>query len=373
MAASRAQEAQTAARRTELQLAAALLTAVLAGVAATFVITRGIVRPLGSAVALAERVAGGDLCADPPTITRDETGRVLAALSNMQSGLGRLARSIRDSASLVSGASERISSGNTDLAARTQEQATSLEETAASVEELTATVKQNSENAVKASTLARSAAQLADDGGRSVGRLVETMDGIRASSRKVSEIVALIDGIAFQTNLLALNAAVEAARAGEHGRGFAVVAAEVRSLANRSADASREIKGLVADAVGRADSGAGIGSEAGESMSNIVRVAREVADVVEEIARASAEQRSGIEQVNVTISQMEAATQRNAGLVEENAALTESLLAQSRELVAAASQFKVREAPEGAPAQPPPAGVPPRRAREPAPRLLAMS
>ena len=305
---ARAAEAGRAGARANMQLAVTVALALLAGVLATVLITRGIVGPLGAAVALAERVADGDLTGKVPRAGRDETGRVLTALSSMQSALGQLARSIALSASQLSGASQRLSTANMDLAARTEEQGSSLEETAASVEELTATVKQNSENAGKASALARDAARIAEEGGRSVTSLVETVDAIRASSRKVAEIVALIDGIAFQTNLLALNAAVEAARAGEHGRGFAVVAAEVRNLATRSAGASKEIRSLVAEAVEQADGGARIGVRSGESMTKVVAVAKEVAGVIADIAHACEEQRSGIEQVNASISQMEAVT-----------------------------------------------------------------
>jgi len=338
LAAERAESARAVARRAEIEMVLVLLAALALGIGATFVITRGIVRPLNSAVRMAERVAMGDLTGDTPLGARDETGRVLAALGQMQAGLQRLARGIRGSAGLVSDLSEKISAGNRDLAERTEHQASSLEETAASVEELTATVKQNSDNSAKASSLAREAADLAEAGGHSVASVVTTMADIHAYSRKVADIVGIIDSIAFQTNLLALNAAVEAARAGEHGRGFAVVAAEVRVLAKRSADASKEINTLTGEAVERAQQGARLATGAGESMSNVVRVAKAVSDLVADIARASEEQRSGIEQVNATIAQMEAVTQRNSSLVGEMNSVTESLLAQSRDLV---GQFKL--------------------------------
>lgn len=348
IARERAEAARAEARRIEVELALMVVVALLLGVIATFVISRGIVRPLGFAVDMAERVAEGDLVQGDVVAGRDETGRVLAALANMQGRLNRLVRSIRDSATAVSDASSQISAGNIDLATRTEEQASSLEETAASIEQLTAIVKQNSENAGKASGLARQASDLASESGHAVGSVVASMEDINASSRKVSEIIGLIDGIAFQTNLLALNAAVEAARAGEHGRGFAVVAAEVRVLAQRSAGASRDIKKLVGDAVGQAGNGAQAAVRAQDSMTNVVRVAKEVADLVAEIAQASAEQRSGIEQVNTAIAQMDAVTQRNSALVEEMNAVTESLLDQSRELVAAASRFRLDQADPGA-------------------------
>lgn len=360
LARERAAAAHAEARRVEQQLLLVVLLALGTAVAAIYRITRDIAVPLRSAVAVAERVADGDLTGIRVARHRDEPGRVLAALGGMQGRLNDLVRSIRGSAEGVSGVSEQISAANTDLAARTEEQASSLEETAASVEELTAIVKQNSEGAGKASELARRAAGMAEEGGQAVVGVVQTMDGIQKSSRKVSEIVGVMDEIAFQTNLLALNAAVEAARAGDQGRGFAVVAAQVRVLAQRSAEASKDIKQLVAAAVGDADKGGKAAARAGESMEGVVRVAREVAQLVSDIAQASEEQRAGIEQVNATIAQMDGVTQSNAGLVQEISGLAEQLLGQSRELVAAASRFKLEDsagdgaAPQSlAPAAPP--------------------
>jgi methyl-accepting chemotaxis protein len=341
LARERVEAGRQQAAATELRIVLFIVFGIALGVAATWVITRGIVRPLHFAARTAEGVADGDL---RQTITRtssDETGRVLMALARMQARLNTLVRAIRDSAGAVSSASDRISAGNTELAARTEEQAASLEETAASVEELTAIVKQNSEGAGKASTLAHEASTLAHDSGQKVEGVVRTMEGIHQSSRKVADIVGVIDEIAFKTNLLALNAAVEAARAGEHGRGFAVVAAEVRLLAQRSAEASKDIKQLVGAAVDQARQGSQAATQAGDSMARVVAVAHEVAQLVSNIATASNEQRAGIEQVNTTISQMDSATQSNAALVQEINGTIESLLAQAGELIEATSRFRL--------------------------------
>jgi methyl-accepting chemotaxis protein len=339
LAHDQAEAARQQAARSEVRLAAAVLAALLIGVVATFLITRGIARPLQSAVDAAERVAEGDLRVLHVRKRRDEAGRVLAALGGMQARLNLLVRAIRDGADAVSHASDQIAEGNTDLAARTEEQAASIEETAASMEELTATVQQNSAHASHASELAARAAQLAVGGGEAVHGGVRGMQDIQKSSRKVSEIVGLMDEMAFQTNLLALNAAVEAARAGEQGRGFGVIAAQVRALAQRSAEAAKEIRGLVAEAVRQSDHGARAATQAGETIAKVVDVAQEVAQVVTEIARASEEQRMGIEQVSGTIAQLDGVTQSNNALVQDINGLTEGLLAQARELVAATSRF----------------------------------
>ena len=341
LARERVEAGRQQATATELRFVVFIVLGIALGFAATWIITRGIVRPLHFAAKTAERVAEGDL---RQTVTRtysDETGRVVLALGRMQGRLNSLVRGIRDGAGGVATASERISTGNTELAARTEEQAASLEETAASVEELTAIVKQNSEGAAKASALAHEASSLAHDSGQKVEGVVRTMEGIHQSSRKVADIIGVIDEIAFKTNLLALNAAVEAARAGEHGRGFAVVAAEVRLLAQRSAEASRDIKQLVGAAVDHARQGSQAATQAGDSMARVVAVASEVAQLVSDIAVASNEQRAGIEQVNTTISQMDSATQSNAALVQEINGSIELLLAQAAELMAATSRFRL--------------------------------
>lgn len=341
--AERAETARVEARRGELRLLAVLLVALALGAGAVVMIKRNFARPLNLAVEVAERVADGDLRASGGSGRGDETGRVLAALSSMQLRLNALVRAIRHSAEAVADASERIAAGNGELAARTEEQASSLEETAASVEELSAVVRQNSDFAVQASGLAQSAAQLAQEGSQAVGGVQQTMQDIQRSARKVADIVGLMDEIAFQTNLLALNAAVEAARAGEQGRGFAVVAAQVRLLAQRSGEASREIKQLVGESVQQADRGNVAAARAGASMDKSVQVVGQVAGLMAQIAQASREQGAGIEQVNATVAQLDTVTQSNASLVQEVNGHIDSLLQQSRELVDAASRFRLEE------------------------------
>jgi methyl-accepting chemotaxis protein len=245
---------------------------------------------------------------------------------------------------VVSQAAEEISKGNTDLSQRTEEQASSLQQIVASVEEITVTVKQNAGNAASASTVASEAAEQAESGGQTVGRLVDTMNRIQGSSKRMADIVGVIDGIAFQTNLLALNAAVEAARAGEQGRGFAVVASEVRALAQRSATAAKEVKTLIGEGVEQAAAGTKLADQAGSAISRIVAAAKQVSSFVSDIANASAEQRSGIEQISTSLTQMDENTQRNAGLVEETSAATQALLDQAKELVAVVGRFKLDEA-----------------------------
>jgi methyl-accepting chemotaxis protein len=272
------------------------------------------VRPLGHAVTVAETVAAGDLSAQIVVESRDEAGQLMHALREMNASLAKVVGEVRMGTELIATASGQIASGNQDLSSRTEEQASSLEETAASMEELTSTVKQNADNARQANQLAVSASEVAVKGGSVVSQVVNTMGSINASSKKIVDIIGVIDGIAFQTNILALNAAVEAARAGEQGRGFAVVASEVRSLAQRSAAAAKEIKTLIGDSVEKVEEGSKQVAEAGRTMDEIVGSVRRVTDIMGEITAASQEQTSGIEQINQAISQMDQVTQQNAAL-----------------------------------------------------------
>ncbi|CAB3703059.1 hypothetical protein LMG26690_02745 [Achromobacter animicus] len=306
-------------------------------------VSRSITRPLARAVKAAETVAGGDLGQRIEAGSRDETGRLLHALQDMQERLAGAVRAIRHGSETISSASGQIAAGNADLSSRTEEQAASLEETAASMEELASTVKQNADNARQANHLAASASEIALRGGAAVSAVVGTMQEISASSHKISDIVSVIDGIAFQTNILALNAAVEAARAGEEGKGFAVVAGEVRSLAQRSAQAAREIKALIEDSAGKVGAGARQAEGAGATMQEIVTAVQQVTDIMGEIAAASHEQASGIDQVNLAVAQMDEVTQQNAALVEEAAAAAGSMQDQARELVRAVGVFRLSE------------------------------
>ncbi len=273
----------------------------------------------------------------------DEIGHTATAFNALLARVAEVVGEVRRSAGSVSVASRQIATGNTDLSQRTEEQAASLEETASSMEELTATVRQNADNAKQATTLAHSASEVAQRGGEVVGRVVETMNGISGSSTKMSEIIGVIEGIAFQTNILALNAAVEAARAGEQGRGFAVVAGEVRTLAQRSATAAKEIKDLIGESVNRVEVGSKLVEEAGSTISEIVQSVKRVTDIVGEIASASEEQRTGIEQVNQAVVQMDQVTQQNAALVEEASAAAHSMAEQAQTLQDAVAVFKVAQ------------------------------
>ncbi len=306
-------------------------------------VSKSITAPLAQAVSVAETVARGDLGQPIHAVTRDETGRLLRALHDMQDKLAGAVRTIRAGSETISSAAGQIAAGNTDLSSRTEEQAASLEETAASMEELASTVKQNADNARQANQLAASASEVAQRGGAVVSAVVSTMEDISASSRKISEIVSVIDGIAFQTNILALNAAVEAARAGEQGKGFAVVAGEVRSLAQRSAQAAREVKTLIEASVSKVAEGAGQAENAGTTMQEVVASVKRVTDIMGEIAAASQEQASGIEQVNRAVSQMDEVTQQNAALVEEAAAAAGSMQDQAHALVRAVGVFRLSE------------------------------
>lgn len=304
-------------------------------------VSRLIARPLEQAVSVAQRVAGGDLTADIPASGKDEAGQLLAALKSMNDSLLNIVSEVREGTSTITTASTEIASGNLDLSSRTEQQASSLEETASAMEELTSTVKQNADNARQANQLAVSASEVAVAGGEVVNKVVNTMSSINESSRKIADIISVIDAIAFQTNILALNAAVEAARAGEQGRGFAVVASEVRSLAQRSASAAKEIKELIEGSVAQVHEGSKLVEEAGSTMVEVVNSVRRVTDIVAEISSASQEQSQGIEQVNIAISQMDEVTQQNAALVEEAAAAAQSLQAQAENLTGTVSVFKL--------------------------------
>ena len=318
---------------------------ILLAVLASWLITRSITRPVREAVGAAQRIAEGDLTVRIAAAGSDEMGQLLRALGGMSERLRELVGEVAEGARTVADTSSQIAQGNADLSQRTEEQASTLEETASSMEELTSTVAQNADNARQANALAATAAGVAREGGAAVGQVVSTMDGIAAASRKIAEITGVIDGIAFQTNILALNAAVEAARAGEQGRGFAVVASEVRSLAQRSADAAREIKALIGDSVQQVEAGTRHVAQAGRKMDAIVAAVQQVSELVAGIAAASQEQSSGIEQVNTAITQMDQVVQQNASLVEEAAAATESMNAQAVNLLRAVARFRLGEAP----------------------------
>jgi len=354
--------ARTSAAQSDSAYRSALLGLLLVGlvaagiaVAMAVALVRGITRPLSQAVSAADRVAGGDLSLDIEFSGTDETARLLQAMQRMQQSLVETVSSVRSGADSVATASAEIAQGNSDLSARTEDQAASLEETSATMEQLNATVRQNAENAAQANQLAQSATQVARDGGTVVGEVVTTMRGIEDSSKRIADIISVIDGIAFQTNILALNAAVEAARAGEQGRGFAVVAGEVRSLAQRSAEAAKEIKSLINDSVERVQSGTQLVDRAGQTMQGVVSSVQKLADLIGEISSASREQSSGISQVGEAVTQLDHATQQNAALVEESAAASESLKTQARSLLEAVASFKLagrvhQAAPAAAPA-----------------------
>jgi len=316
------------------------LAAVLAAVIAAL-ITRSITRPLNQAMVVAQAVAIGDLTSRIEILGRDESAKLLQSIRDMNDNLREIVGNVRTGSSTIAAASSQIASGNLELSSRTEEQASSLEETASSIEELTGTVKQNSENARQANTLALSASAAATEGGVAVAQVVETMHSIEASAGKIVDIIGVIDGLAFQTNILALNAAVEAARAGEQGRGFAVVATEVRNLAQRSAAAAKEIKILINDSVDQVENGGRQVDQAGATMQKIVDSIKRVTDIMGEIAVASQEQSSGIEQINQAIMQMDDVTQQNASLVEEAAAAAASLEEQSVKLVRSVDMFKL--------------------------------
>ncbi|MBQ0944512.1 MCP four helix bundle domain-containing protein [Ideonella sp. 4Y16] len=335
---ARAEKAYAEAR---LSLALGVLMALGAAAVSGLWLVRSIAAPLAHAVQAADRVAAGDFSQPIQADGHDEAAQVLKALARMQGNLSTVVSGVRANAESVATASAQIAQGNADLSQRTEEQASALQQTAATMEELSSTVRNNAESARQANQLAQGASGIAAQGGEVVGRVVTTMQGISDSSRKIGDIIGVIDGIAFQTNILALNAAVEAARAGEEGRGFAVVASEVRSLAQRSAEAAKEIKSLIGRSVEQVEQGTVLVDRAGKTMDEIVGSIRRVSDIVAEISSASVEQSSGIAQVGNAVGQMDQATQQNAALVEESAAAAESLKTQAQQLVETVSVFKL--------------------------------
>jgi len=304
-------------------------------------ITRSITRPVQRALEVANTVAAGDLTSHIEVTTRDEAGLLLQALKTMNESLARTVGTVRTGTDTITVAASEVAAGSQDLSSRTEQQASSLEETASSMEELTSTVKQNADNARQANVLAEAASQVAQRGGAVIEQVVGTMSEIDASAGKISDIIGVIDGIAFQTNILALNAAVEAARAGEQGRGFAVVATEVRNLAQRSAAAAKEIKALINDSTDKVESGTKLVAEAGATMQEIVDSVRRVTDIMGEISSASQEQTAGIEQINQAVVEMDHVTQQNAALVEEAAAAAEAMKEQAATLAAAMATFRI--------------------------------
>ncbi|MDO9316145.1 MAG: methyl-accepting chemotaxis protein [Burkholderiaceae bacterium] len=346
VAAKRVEEAAASyAAQRNLLIGACVLVFLLAS-AAGFVITRNLTRALGGEPAelgaAMQRVADGDLSVRIELKAGDNTS-AMATAARMQSALSQVVSSVRQNSESVAIASAQIAQGNMDLSSRTEQQASSLQQTAATMEELGTTVRNNADSAKQANQLAQGASAVAAQGGEVVGKVVTTMQGINDSSRKIGDIISVIDGIAFQTNILALNAAVEAARAGEQGRGFAVVASEVRSLAQRSAEAAKEIKTLIGRSVEQVEQGTVLVDQAGKTMGEIVGSIRRVSDIVAEITSASVEQSSGIEQVGEAVNQMDQATQQNAALVEESAAAAESLKGQAQQLVQAVAVFKLSQ------------------------------
>ncbi|MFT5590017.1 MAG: methyl-accepting chemotaxis protein [Bradyrhizobium sp.] len=322
----------------QLSLIAALVS--LATAVAGLLLVRKLSQSFAQAILVAQTVAAGDLTSHIDVRSKDEIGQLLTALKAMNDSLVDIVGQVRAGTETVATASGQIASGNHDLSSRTEEQAASLEETASSMEELTSTVRQNADNARQANSLSSSASEIASRGSSVVAQVVETMNSINDSSKKIADIISVIDGIAFQTNILALNAAVEAARAGEQGRGFAVVASEVRNLAQRSAGAAKEIKALINDSAEKVDAGSRLAGQAGSTMDEVVSSARHVTDIMAEIMAASQEQTLGIEQINQAIIQMDSVTQQNSALVEEASAAAESLQDQAAMLAVVVSHFK---------------------------------
>jgi methyl-accepting chemotaxis protein len=324
-----------------LTIVAALALTIVTGLLLAWRISKSLARPIHEAMRFADKVAAGDLTTRVEVRSRDEVGQLLESLQGMNDNLARIVTQVRGASDSIATGSSQIASGNADLSQRTEEQAANLEETAASMEQLSATVRNNADTARMAAQLAASAATAATRGGDVVGQVVDTMDAISTSSRRVVDIIGTIDGIAFQTNILALNAAVEAARAGEQGRGFAVVAGEVRTLAQRSADAAKEIKSLISASVEKVEAGAHLVTEAGSAMNDIVAQVKRVNDLIGEISSATQEQTSGIGQVSDAVAQLDQVTQQNAALVEESAAAAASLNHQAQSLVQAVGSFRI--------------------------------
>ena len=334
-------EAATTAAQSRIILIAGTVVALLIGIGAAILLSRSVTGPLQLAVRRAGQIAEGDLTQPIESQGRDEAAELLNALRNMQNNLVRVVGGVRGNAENVASASAEIAQGNHDLSARTEQQASALQQTAASMEQLGSTVKLNADNAVQANQLALRASTVAAQGGEVVAEVVTTMKGINDSSKKNADIISVIDGIAFQTNILALNAAVEAARAGEQGRGFAVVAGEVRNLAQRSAEAAKEIKSLITASVERVEQGTLLVDKAGTTMTEVVGAIRRVTDIMGEISAASSEQSQGVSQVGEAVTQMDQVTQQNAALVEEMAAAAGSLSHQAQALVGAVAVFKL--------------------------------
>ena len=333
--------AAAAGDRATLVSVVLMVVVTVLGVVGGVLFSRTIARPLVRAVAVARNVAAGDLGQSIDSTGQDETAQLLAALNDMQAALAQVVGTVRNNAEGVATASAQIAQGNSDLSSRTEQQASALEQTAASMEQLGATVRQNADSASQANQLAHSASAVAARGGAVVSQVVSTMKGIHDSSRQIADIIGTIDGIAFQTNILALNAAVEAARAGEQGRGFAVVASEVRSLAQRSAAAAKEIKSLITTSVDRVAQGTALVDQAGSTMDEVVSSIRQVTDIVGEISAASTEQSSGVAQVGEAVTQIDQVTQQNAALVEESAAAAESLRNQAQQLAQSVAVFRL--------------------------------
>ena len=334
-------EASAQTKNTQLVIMALSLGAAFISLVVAFLATRSITRPLNEAVDVAKRVADGDLTSNIVVNSTDETGQMMEALKFMNDSLIRIVAEVRTGTVSIAEASSEIASGNLDLSSRTEQQASSLGQTSRSMHELTSTVQQNADNARQANQLAAKASEVAVRGGSVVTNVIETMGSITASSKKIVDIIGVIDGIAFQTNILALNAAVEAARAGEQGRGFAVVASEVRNLAQRSAAAAKEIKALIGDSVSKVREGSNLVEQAGVTMEEVVASVRRVTDIMGEITSASQEQSAGIAQVNSTILEMDETTQQNAALVEEAAAAAASMQDQAANLQRVVSVFKL--------------------------------